>query len=211
MAKVLETLIARGRRVRRPKDQREVAFGLADLSTHQELHIRMVTKGGVKSLVSLLERSSDQEAQRFSALALANMASTPENRIPITEEGVFVPLINYVNDEDGDIIGRQYSAMALGNLCSEPENHEEAVKLECIAALVSLLKSEDVNGGRYAAFALSNLASNANHRAQIVEEGSIAPLVALACAEDVDAQRQALAALRHLEVLDFHRILSQVL
>ena len=88
MSKVLEALIAQGRRVRRPRKQREVAFGLADLSTHQEVHIRMQQKGGCKSLVHLLERSSDQEAQRFAALALGNIASTPENRLPIVEEGV---------------------------------------------------------------------------------------------------------------------------
>ncbi len=34
MAKVLEALIAKGRRARRPPEQKEVAFGLADLSTH---------------------------------------------------------------------------------------------------------------------------------------------------------------------------------
>ena len=34
MAKVLEALISKGRRVRRAVEQREAAFGLADLSTH---------------------------------------------------------------------------------------------------------------------------------------------------------------------------------
>ncbi len=34
MAKVLESLIAKGRRAKRPPEQKEVAFGLADLSTH---------------------------------------------------------------------------------------------------------------------------------------------------------------------------------
>ena len=38
MSKLLETLIARGRRVRRPKEQREVAFGMADLSTHRKFY-----------------------------------------------------------------------------------------------------------------------------------------------------------------------------
>ena len=47
MAKVLEALIAKGRRVRRPREQKEVAFGLCDLSTHEELHERIVKKGGV--------------------------------------------------------------------------------------------------------------------------------------------------------------------
>ena len=36
MAKVLEALIAKGRRVRRPREQKEVAFGIADLSTHRK-------------------------------------------------------------------------------------------------------------------------------------------------------------------------------
>ncbi len=44
MSKLLEMLVARGRRVRRPREQREVAFGLADMSTHPEVHIRMVQK-----------------------------------------------------------------------------------------------------------------------------------------------------------------------
>ena len=48
MSKLLEMLVARGRRVRRPREQREVAFGLADMSTHPEVHIRMVQKVSLK-------------------------------------------------------------------------------------------------------------------------------------------------------------------
>lgn len=95
MAKVLESLIAKGRRARRPPEQKEVAFGLADLSTHglffslsvrfphcvlffvfsEELLERLVQKGGVKSLLILLTKSIDTDAQRFAALALGNAAS----------------------------------------------------------------------------------------------------------------------------------------
>ena len=96
MAKVLEALIARGRRVRRPREQREVAFGLADLSTHPDIYTRVVQKGGCKSLVQLLERSSDLETQRFAALALGNIGSTAENRVPMVQEGVVRPLIAYI-------------------------------------------------------------------------------------------------------------------
>ena len=194
MAKVLEALIAKGRRVRRPREQKEVAFGLCDLSTHEELHERIVKKGGVKSLLNLLTHSQDAEAQRFSALAIANCASAVFNRLPIVAEGTLQPLIDYIKDENSDLIGRQYCAMAIGNLAAEPENHEEVVKLEGIDALMTLLKTEDVESGRYSAFALSNLAANANHRQQIVDEGGPAALVALACCEDINAQRQSLAA-----------------
>ena len=53
----------------------------------------MVKKGAVKSLLALLTGSEDAEAQRFSALALANMASAVFNRIPMVEEGALEPLI----------------------------------------------------------------------------------------------------------------------
>ena len=125
MAKVLESLIAKGRRVRRPPEQKEVAFGLADLSTHEELLERMVQKGGVKSLLMLLTKSSDADAQRFSALALANAASAPFNRVRIATEGTVPILIDYIKDKDNDIVGRQYCAMCLGNIAAEPENHME--------------------------------------------------------------------------------------
>ncbi len=55
MSKVLEALIARGRRVRRPREQREVAFGLAELSTHPEIHVKFLKKGGLKTLLHLLQ------------------------------------------------------------------------------------------------------------------------------------------------------------
>lgn len=41
----------------------------------EELLERMVQKGGVKSLIQLLTKSIDIDAQRFSALALGNTAS----------------------------------------------------------------------------------------------------------------------------------------
>lgn len=52
-----------------------------------------------------------------------------------------------------------------------------------IDALITVLKSEDVDGGRYAAFGLANLAANANHRERIVEEGAVPSLISLGCSE----------------------------
>ena len=63
-------------------------------------------------------------------------------------------------------------------------------------ALLSVIKSEDIEGGRYAAFGLANLAANANHREKLVEEGAIVSLISLACCEDINAQVQAIVALR---------------
>ena len=48
----------------------------------------------------------------------------------IASEGSIQVLIDFIKDEDNDIIGRQYCGMALGNLAAEPENHMEIVKCE---------------------------------------------------------------------------------
>lgn len=130
MAKVLESLIAKGRRARRPPEQKEVAFGLADLSTHEELLERLVQKGGIKTLLILLIKSIDADAQRFSALALGNASSAAFNRTRIASEGAIPALVEFMKNSENDIVARQYCAMALGNLAAEPENHMEIVKSE---------------------------------------------------------------------------------
>lgn len=206
MAKVLEALIAKGRRVRRPQEQKEVAFGLADLSTHEELLDRMVKKGGTRSLLELLRRSQDAEAQRFSALCIANCASAVFTRLKIVEDGALEPLITLIKDDDADMIVRQYCAMGLGNLAAEPDNHDELVKLDGITALVILLKTSDIESGRYAAFALSNIAANANLRDQVVQSGAVPALIALACCEDPNVQRQSLSCIRGLCITPVYRI-----
>ena len=147
MAKVLESLIAKGRRAKRPPEQKEVAFGLADLSTHEELLERLVQKGGVRSLLSLLMKSSDSDAQRFSALALGNAGSAPFNRARMASEGAVQMLIDYMRDDENDIVARQYCAMALGNLAAEPENHPEIVKSQGIEALLTVLRTDDIVAG----------------------------------------------------------------
>ena len=111
MAKVLESLIAKGRRARRPAEQKEVAFGLADLSTHEELLERMIQKGGTKSLLMLLTKSSDTDAQRFSAMAMGNAASAPFNRTRIATEGAVQVLVDFMKEEDNDIVARQYLSL----------------------------------------------------------------------------------------------------
>jgi hypothetical protein len=90
----------------------------------------MVQKGAVKSLLMILTKSIDLDAQRFSALAMGNMSSAAYNRIRIASEGAITVLADYMRNRDNDIIGRQYCSMAIGNLAAEPENHMEIVKSE---------------------------------------------------------------------------------
>ena len=85
--RLIEALIAKARRVKRTKDVREVSYGLADLSTKKQLHERMVDKGAVKSLLKLMQCQT-HEAQRFAALALGNISSSPETKKTMIDQDV---------------------------------------------------------------------------------------------------------------------------
>ena len=201
--KVLESLVARGRRVRNFRETREVTFGLADLSTHAELHERIVKKGGVETLVNILITAQDAEAQQFAALAIANTAATKSLCSEIvTLDGVVAGLVQYVGNEEADSIGRQYSALAIGNLLAEPATHETIVEAKCVDALITMLRNccsvHEFDASKYAAFALANITSSCQYHSQIVEGGGIEVLVALACCEDIETQRQSLASVRGL-------------
>ena len=186
------------------RETREITFGLADLSTHPDVHERLVKKGGIETLVNILVTAQDAEAQQFAALAVANTAATKALCNDIVKlDRVIAGLVQYVGNEQADAIGRQYSAMAIGNMLAEPATHEAIVEAGCIDALITMMTNcvdaRELESGKYAAFAIANIASNCQCHKQLVEgSASIELLVALACCEDPDTQRQSLAAVRGL-------------
>jgi len=199
----LESFVARGRHPRNVKDQREISFGLAELSTNEDLHERLVNKGGISTLANLLGTCQDSESQQFAALAIANTASTNSLCKEIAKlNDVLESLVAYVGNEAGDPVGRQYCAMALGNLLADPENHESIVEMSCISALITMLQNcsdgRELEAGTYAAFAISNIATDCSYHERIVDEGAIELLVALACCDDEEARRHGLISLRGL-------------
>ena len=206
----LEANIAKGRRVRTVSAQREVAFALCAASATQTIHEGIVKKGGIKTLVTLLQ-SQDEEVQRFAILALANTSVTALYRLQIANEASALEhVVSYLSHEASDKIGKQYCAMVVGNLAANAENHEAIARFGGIPALVSLLtaaaKDQGMEGGRYAAFALANLAASANHRKEIVDCGAMEPLIVFACVDDNAVQHQAVAALRGIYICPEYRI-----
>jgi hypothetical protein len=206
----LEGLIAKGRRVTHIREQREVAFGLADVSTHSELHERIVQKGGFKTLIHLLNHSRDIEAQRFAALAMANTASSDAVRVTIAKEvKVIFYLLEHIKGEENDVIVRQYCAMTIGNLAASRENHSIITDSSGISILVAFLRSgtndQNYETSQYAAFALSNLASNEICSKQMADLGALEYLALAACFDDTNVQSQALTALRGIcNCTDYH-------
>ncbi len=107
MSKVLETLIARGRRVRSFQESQEIAFGLANLSTNAEVYKWLLKKGEIETLVGFLTIAQDGEAQQFAVLAIANTASKKVLCNDIVRlDGVVVGLVQCVKNEQGDSIRR---------------------------------------------------------------------------------------------------------
>lgn len=212
MSKILEALIARGRRARNPREQKGVASGLAEQSTQKELHERFYKKGGISTLLTLLRTSTDFEAQRLSALAIANCVSAPQcyRSVIQQEDTLLITLTEYVKDAEKDPQGRNYCAMAIGNLAVEAGNHEDIVNLGAIEAIIQLLHSYPNNGeaGRFGAFALSNLAGNEKFHRKMVDNGAIEILVALACTDNQRTQHWALAALRGICSSPQYRVIA---
>jgi hypothetical protein len=158
MAKVLESLIAKGRRARRPPEQKEVAFGLADLSTHGTYSIfhfwcifiviywtfpmvllsnrgafgKTCSKGWCKITFDLVDKVDRYGCSTVcsSYFTLYSQIILAFNRTRMASEGAIPILIDYMKNTEGDLVAKQYCAMALGNLAAEPENHMEVVKSE---------------------------------------------------------------------------------
>ena len=198
-SKALESLVARGRYANDFREQREIAFGLVDFSTHPELHEQLVKKGGVNTLLHFLTAIQDAEAQQFAALAVANTASsTSVCQDIVMLDGALAGLIHYVGNESGDSIGRQYCALALGNMLVEPGTHKSIVEAGGIGALLTMLKNccdaKEFDAARYPTVTISHIASNPQYHWQIMLGGALELLIALACCEDSDTQRHALAA-----------------
>jgi HEAT repeat protein len=201
MVVVLEKLVAKGRRVHHARDQREVAFGLAALSTKKEIHFNILKKGGVKTLTHLLKSSSDVEAQRFASLALANTACIENYKSDfVREDECLDGILSELRNDDADLVVRRYCAMALGNLASDPETHIEISDRGGLFAVTHFLKvvakEKELEAGRCVTLAISNLAINPSHRRRFIQYGAIENLIYISCWDDWAVKCKALVALR---------------
>jgi len=211
MSLLLEVLVAKGRRVQNPREQREVAFGLADLSTNPQLCIRIVAKGGISTLIRLLDVSKDVETQRLSALALSNIASLTHHsytEVDSFETEKLTPkdddfnscsakeawgsnletiqrIIHLLNDDGMDTVTRRYGALLFGNLAVDVDFHAFIVKWNGIYTLNSMLKfaltHQDLELGRCTAFAIANLTMSSTISSEWLESGTLESLVLLTC------------------------------
>ena len=76
------------------------------------------------------------EARRYSALALANLASTLGNHPAILEEGALHAMFSLSNADD--VLSQYYVAYAIGNLSANERNHLRIVEEGGLQPLIAL-------------------------------------------------------------------------
>jgi len=92
--------------------QRDTARALASLSVSEEIKGNIVNQGALPTLFQLA-RSLDIASQRYSTLALCNLASSP-HKGKIVEAGAIRPLMFLARFPDMEI--QRYAALALAGL-----------------------------------------------------------------------------------------------
>lgn len=197
MQRIVEALIAKGRRTNKPSEQRDVALSLADISCKSasfcplvlaDLNVccawrtfaaaedsgsrtpalveRIVTKGGVKTLLHLLVKSQDIDAQRFSALALANCASAREFPEPTAAPCDFPPRSPpNTHTPVARSLSRTHVSVCAGCNCARIAA-EGAI--EVVIAFI-FDDENDIIARQYCAMALGNLAAEPETHVEIVK------------------------------------------
>ena len=134
----------------------------------------------------------------YSALCLANVATTAKLQTTVVQVGAVQPLIEVVGDPGAPTDSRRYACLAIANLSATIVNHTALLEDGCLSALYSLANARDAMSQYYVGCSLANLACSAANHALIIEEGGLQPIITLAYSLDADIHQQAAAALRGL-------------
>jgi HEAT repeat protein len=176
---------------------RQVTRALFALAAKPDLRPLIVQTGVLRPLVRLLS-FRHAEVQRNSAGVIGNLALTDPFRTTLVEAQALCPLIRLAESEHEAV--QQQAARALFNLSYTNDERDAAwsarvrsmVDHRGIEALVSLVRSSNVDIQHDAAGALANLAAGAPaNKAEIARHGGLKPLVQLLTSPRSNVQNQA--------------------
>ncbi|KDO17847.1 hypothetical protein SPRG_16729, partial [Saprolegnia parasitica CBS 223.65] len=183
--------------------QRDTARALASLSVTAALKPELMT-----ALPTLfrLARSLDVSSQRYSTLAICNLASGPD-KVAIVETGAVRPLLHLVRFPDHEI--QRYAALALAGLALSDHGHNKLrmVTDGAVRPLVEMLRYPSVEIQKCGCLALNalTLGKHAATKLAVLQEDGLLPLLALLSASDIECVRIALYCVgsiaEHMDVL----------
>eukprot|EP01018_Ginkgo_biloba_P030339 Gb_38670 [translate_table: standard] len=121
-----------------PRGKKDAATALFNLSIYHENKARIVRAGAIKSLVELMDPAAGMVDKAVAVLA--NLATIPEGRFAIGEEGGIPALVEVV--ELGSQRGKENATAALLQLCTNSNRFRAMVLQEgAIPPLVALSQS----------------------------------------------------------------------
>lgn len=153
--------------------RRQAAMYFAHISTDpvlQQKIVDMKRNYGIEPLISLLQ-SNDAVCQRFTALAIGNIASNSYCRIKLVEGNCLKELFTVSVTDEFEISARRYSVFAIGNIAASNNTHESFI--EYIPIIIDLLDNADIELCRYTTQILQNLAANVPMLVHLIKGGMV--------------------------------------
>lgn len=183
--------------------KREVGRAIALLTCSQDNHgklvslrdqhvnpQRIISVSPMFSKLAHLMNSSDDLIQRFSAIAVGNLALSQSSHAQFLECKVLDAMISITaNSSVGTT--QKCIAFAWANFCSFPDTHMAVKHKGGIAVLVKLLTTQETETHHQAVAALRQLARTPVCRPDIVREGALPLLKDLTATNNVIIHRYA--------------------
>eukprot|EP00602_Paraphysomonas_sp_CaronLab_P010685 CAMPEP_0185036964 /NCGR_PEP_ID=MMETSP1103-20130426/30746_1 /TAXON_ID=36769 /ORGANISM="Paraphysomonas bandaiensis, Strain Caron Lab Isolate" /LENGTH=1556 /DNA_ID=CAMNT_0027574739 /DNA_START=14 /DNA_END=4684 /DNA_ORIENTATION=- len=171
-----------------------VAFQL--LSSRPSVRITIVQEGSVAAIASLLRLSGDIFTLQHGLLALCNLLSSPDNHLPIVQQGL-VTTLTVLSAHESDLL-KDFCALAYFNLSCAEESRKHIVNAGAITSVINLSTHNSAITKRRCAATLCNIASYEIGMQRMVADGIIPALVKLLVADDIETVRYGCAALCRL-------------
>jgi hypothetical protein len=156
--------------------QRVGALGIGNLCTKDRHRVDLM-EGGVLEPLCTLARSEDIEVeiQRFAVLAIANLASHPDNHPAFVEHGMLPFLISLSNATDAEV--RQYTAYSLTKIGQNADYRRDLTEGGALEPILYLSRTEEYEISREVLPALCSLSFEDANKAEICRGGGLMAIV----------------------------------
>mmetsp|Transcript_140 Transcript_140/g.244 ORF Transcript_140/g.244 Transcript_140/m.244 type:complete len:1557 (-) Transcript_140:144-4814(-) len=171
-----------------------VAFQL--LSSRPSVRITIVQEGSVAAIASLLRLSGDIFTLQHGLLALCNLLSSPDNHLPIVQQGL-VTTLTVLSAHESPLL-KDFCALAYFNLSCAEDSRKHIVNAGAITSVINLASHNSAITKRRCAATLCNIATYEIGMQRMVADGIIPALVKLLVADDIETVRYGCAALCRL-------------
>ena len=183
--------------------QRAASRCISLFASNKDTHTHLLQTSVVDSIKRLATSTSDTYCERFSALAVANLALVKANHKELVLAKCVESLLPLVDSDDIETL--RGISFALHSFSKNEENHARLENTKTIESLVTLARCGDRDTTLQACLAVKYLCACEACRNKFVENGGLEPLLALASRDDLETKREVTAALRNVSLSDMNK------